>query len=146
MKQATYQRIGCLTPIAAVIVGAVLLFALFGCKTRTEYIPIENTHTEYRDRIVEHTRVDTINNTEYVFCKGDSVIIYREKERVKIVNKRDTITLITTDTITKTRQVEKQLSKWQRAKIEVGGIAIGATALAIVALIIYIIIRIKKKL
>lgn len=143
MKQATYQRIGCLTPIAAVIVGAVLLFALFGCKTRTEYVPIEQTRTEYRDRVVEHTRVDTINNTEYVFCKGDSVIIYREKERVKIVNKRDTITLITTDTITKTQQVEKQLSKWQKIKIDLGGMAFGVILIGLVFLIFKIIKKIR---
>lgn len=143
MKQATYQRIGCLTPIAAIIVGAVLLFALFGCKTRTEYVPIEQTRTEYRDRVVEHTRVDTINNTEYVFCKGDSVIIYREKERVKIVNKRDTITLITTDTITKTQQVEKQLSKWQKIKIDLGGMAFGVILIGLVFLIFKIIKKIR---
>lgn len=143
MKQATYQRIGCLTPIAAIIVGAVLLFALFGCKTRTEYVPIEQTRTEYRDRVVEHTRVDTINNTEYVFCKGDSVIIYREKERVKIVNKRDTITLITTDTITKTQQIEKQLSKWQKIKIDLGGMAFGVILIGLVFLIFKIIKKIR---
>lgn len=143
MKPATYQRIGCLTPIAAIAVGAVLLFALFGCKTRTEYIPIENTRTEYRDRVVEHTRVDTINNTEYVFCKGDSVIIYREKERVKIVNKRDTITLITTDTITKTQQVEKQLSKWQKIKIDLGGMAFGVILIGLGFLIFRIIKKIR---
>lgn len=143
MKQVTYQRIGCLTPIAAIIVGAVLLFALFGCKTRTEYVPIENTRTEYRDRVVEHTRVDTINNTEYVFCKGDSVIIYREKERVKIVNKRDTITLITTDTITKTHQVEKQLSKWQKIKIDLGGMAFGVILIGLGFLIFKIIRKIR---
>lgn len=143
MMQATYQRIGCLTPIAAIIVGAVLLFALFGCKTRTEYVPIEQTRTEYRDRVVEHTRVDTINNTEYVFCKGDSVIIYREKERVKIVNKRDTITLITTDTITKTQQIEKQLSKWQKIKIDLGGMAFGVILIGLVFLIFKIIKKIR---
>lgn len=90
---------------------------------RTQYIPVETVRTEFRTR--DSIRYDSIYHHDSVFVRmtGDTVYLYKYKYLYKYqyVNKIDT--LMQTDSIQVPYPVEKQLSKWQRFKLDFGGIA-----------------------
>lgn len=110
------------------IIPIISLFLLISCKTRyiTEYQTVEVPviHNELR---VDTVR-DSVHHTDsiVVFQRGDTVFsekyryITKWRERSKIVN--------TTDTLYKKVEkpvpvyVEKELSKWQKIRMSIGGI------------------------
>lgn len=140
-----YTRIGCLL-LVAVYALAIAGFAalLSSCKTKIEYVPVESVRTEYKDRIVKELHTDTVNNTRYVYVKGDTVIDYRERERIKIIHHTDTLVSVKTDTISKAIPVERKLSKWEKAKMDVGGIAMGVSFVLLCAAVWWLVKKFKK--
>ena len=140
-----YTRIGCLM-LVAVYALAIAGFAalLSSCKTKIEYVPVESVRTEYKDRIVKELHTDTVNNTRYVYVKGDTIIDYRERERIKIVHHTDTLVSVKTDTISKVIPVERKLSKWEKAKMDVGGIAMGVSFVLLCAAVWWLVKKFKK--
>lgn len=117
----------------------VILMLLAGVLSscRTQYIPVETVKTEYRVR--DSIRHDSVyqQDSVYVTVKGDTVYEYKYKYLYKYqyINKTDT--LMKTDSIRIPYPVEKQLSKWQRFKLDFGG-----TAMLIVIMIV--IIKLKN--
>lgn len=104
------------------LIIAILLSAwLSSCRTR--YIPVETIKTEYHIR--DSIRHDSIyhHDSVYVAVKGDTVYLYKYKYLYKYQYLNKTDTLIKTDSIQVPYQVEKELSKWQRFKLDFGGIA-----------------------
>ena len=102
--------------------------------------------TEYKTR--DSIRVDSIYNQDsiYVLVKGDTVYQYRYKYLYKYqyLNRADT--MIKIDSVQVPYPVEKQLTRWQQMKIELGGWAFGviiAFGLVISGWVIYS--RIRKK-
>lgn len=130
--------------------GVLALSALLWCVllascSSVKYVPVETIRTEYRTR--DSIRYDSIyqRDSVYLMFKGDTVYKYKEKYLYKylFLNKTDTVTK--TDSIQVPYPVEKQLTKWQAIKIELGGWAFGiiiAFALIIVGWLIY---RWRKK-
>lgn len=117
---------------------------LISCKSRIQYVPIETIKIEYRDRFLRDSvmQYDSI----YIKDKGDTIRIekYKYLYRDKIV--RDSIFL--TDTINVPYPVEKQLTKWQQRKMDLGGWAMGAFSgviLIVIGWVIVWLIRKKKK-
>lgn len=116
---------------------SILSFMLGGwfSSCRTQYIPIESVRTEYRVR--DSVRHDSIyqHDSVYLTVKGDTVYQYKYKYLYKYqyVNKTDT--LIKTDSIQVPYPVEKQLSKWQQFKQDLGG-----TAMLIIIVIVFILL------
>jgi len=140
-----YTRIGCLLLMAVYALAIAGVAALLSsCKTKIEYVPVESVRTEYKDRVIKELHTDTVNNTHFVFVKGDTVIDYRERERVKVVHQTDTLVSIKTDTISKTVPVERKLSKWEKAKMDVGGIAMGVSFVLLCAAIWWLVKKFKK--
>lgn len=113
----------------------------FGC-TRKVYLPVEQTHTEYRDRTA--LRVDTVieADTRFVYVNGASVRDYRTRWRERIREVHDTLLREVRDTVTRTVtvEVERKPSVWQRTAQSATGLAIGM-ALTIAA--IWLLKRIK---
>lgn len=132
MKEGYYdkscRRWGCIGLVALYLLMAAAavcaMAALSGC-TSTRYVPIETVRTEWRDREVTRATADTVNNTRVIFVKGDTVIDYREKERIRNVEIHDTCYVARTDTVGVPYPVERRLSRWEQAKIDYGGAAIG---------------------
>ena len=124
------KRIILLIPILAIL-------SLFtGCKTKTVLVPVTETKIEYRDRL----RVDSIYNrdTVNVYERGDTVFLQTIKwrERFKI----DTVSVVRVDSIPYPVEVVKEvnvLTKWQKIRLRLLNIIV-------IAIIIYVIIRIKK--
>ena len=114
-------------------VGAVITL-LFGSCTRKVYVPTETVRTEYKDRVVENLRVDTaiMRDSVAVYVNGDTVRItkFRDRWRTRIIERHDTCTVTKTDSVQVPVQVERKLTKWERTKMDAGGIAIGILGVA----------------
>lgn len=125
---------------------AFLVCGLIGC-TSTKYVPVETIridtlhhHTHSIDSIIEK---DSIVEKEYI--KGDTVfndrLVYRNRYITKL--NTDTIHEVHTDTITKTIEVERKLSSWQKFKMNFG---VGSMiSLILLAIIIAVVEWIRKK-
>jgi hypothetical protein len=124
----------------------LLLFAVFvfiGCKT--VYVPVDRVHTEYRDRL----RRDSIyvKDSVYILERGDTVFFdrwhteYVDRLRVDTVARVDSIRV--PYPVEKIVTVEKELSWWQRFKLETGGVLLGAILLGAVYFVIKIVQSVK---
>lgn len=117
----------------------IILLTLAICFTSCrsiKYVPVESVKTEYKTR--DSIRFDSIyeHDSIFLFVKGETV--YKEKYRYKYryltINKTDTVML--TDSVQIPYPVEKQLTRWQRMKIELGGWAFGMAIISLIVLII----------
>ncbi len=133
---------------ALIVLWLLPLIILFGCRTATRYVPVESVRTEYRDRVQLQTHIDSVfqRDSVAVYINGDTVQITRWKDRLKYVNREvhDTIVSVRTDSVAVPYPVEKELTRWQQTKMELGGIAIGAAIALFIALCIAVVWLIKK--
>ena len=110
----------------------VLCFTLTGC-TSVRYVPVESvTHDSIyisrveRDSIHVHdsiymeviSKADTVYQTKYV-----QKVVYRDALRT------DTMIVERVDTIRLPYPVERQLSKWEKIKLDFGGMLMGGIAI-----------------
>ena len=120
--------------------SAMLWCVLLASCSSIKYVPVETIRTEYRTR--DSIRYDSIyqRDSVYLMFKGDTVYKYKEKYLYKYLFLNKTDTVIKTDSIQVPYPVERQLTKWQAIKIELGGWAFGiivAFALIIVGWLVY---------
>lgn len=122
----------------------LLMSAIWLSSCRTQYIPVETVRTEYKTR--DSIRVDSIYNQDsiYVLIKGDTVYQYRYKYLYKYQYLNRTDTVIRIDSVQVPYPVEKQLSRWQSIKMELGGWAFGIIILFILIIIGRIIFKFKN--
>ena len=110
-----------------------------------QYVPLENIRTECKTR--DSIQVDSIYNQDsiYVFVKGDTVYQYRYKYLYKYqyINRADTV--IKTDSVQVPYPIEKQLSRWQSIKMELGGWAFGLVIAFVLIIIVWLVYRTKIK-
>lgn len=120
-----------------------VLITLTGCKT-VKFVPVPENHTLYKMRVDTVQRWDSMYFRDSVFmvAKGDTVYLtkthWRERFRNVYHIKADTIMQL--DSIHVPYPVEKQLTKWQRWKMDAGGWAIGVAAV----LVILVILKVTK--
>lgn len=122
--------------IMCAIFWAAILFLLCSCKTK--YVPVPEYHTEYITKTDSFIQRDSIYKTDsvYMWLKGDTVYkekyttVYKDKWREKYVCD----TLIKTDSIRVPYPVEKQLTKWQKIKMDVGEYLIAISFILLLAL------------
>ncbi len=120
-----------------------VLMSLTGCKT-VKFVPVPEYHTLYKTRVDTVQRWDSVYFRDSVFIatKGDTVYLTKThwRERFRNVYHVKVDTIMQRDSIRVPYPVEKSLSKWEQAKMDFGGIAIGGT----IALVILVIIRVTK--
>lgn len=124
-----------------IVILAVLALLLSGCKVIKE-VPVEKIveKTSYQDRVFRDSMY--LHDSIYVEVKGDTVwrdryrYLYRDREI------RDTVQVTVTDSIPYPVVVEKELSKWNQLKVDVGGYLIGLILLLIAIIVGYCV---KKK-
>lgn len=101
-----------------------------------KYVPVETVKTEYKTR--DSIRFDSIyeHDSIFLFVKGDTVYKekYRYKYRYQTINKTDTVML--TDSVQIPYPVEKQLTRWQQMKIELGGWAVSVIIILSIVLML----------
>ena len=105
------------------LVYIIILLILAACFTscRTQYIPVESVRTEYKTR--DSIRIDSIyqRDSVYMLVKGDTIYQYRYKYLYRYLTTNRTDTILKHDSIPIPYPVEKQLSRWQTIKMELGG-------------------------
>lgn len=117
------------------IILLMLAICLTSCRS-IKSVPVETVKTEYKTR--DSIRFDSIYEHDSIFLivKGDTV--YKEKYRYKYryltINKTDTVML--TDSVQIPYPVEKQLTRWQQMKIELGGWAVGVIVILSIVLML----------
>ncbi|TGY70923.1 hypothetical protein E5339_08300 [Phocaeicola sartorii] len=123
-----------------IAVGIALLL-LFGSCRSIRYVPVETIRTDSLYLSVhEHDSIH-IKDSVYVKEKGDSVIVDRWHTvyRDRIIH--DTIYVEKEKEVMVPYPVEKELTWWQKTKLELGEFSIGV----ILVLLIVVIWLVKKK-
>lgn len=121
------------------VVLLVSAMCFTGCRT-TQYVPVETIKTEYKTR--DSIRIDSVYRRDsiYVIDRGDTVYTYKDRYLYKYLYLNRIDTVIKTDSVQIPYPVEKALTRWQKAKIELGGWAFGV----LIMLAIVLIIRLLK--
>lgn len=148
------------------IIFLVSAMCFISCRS-VQYVPVESVRTEIKyEKIKDSLRItDKVNVRDSIRMK-DSVVtvvndkgevirteVYHWKERYSDINtlyselksKYDSLYSVKQDSIRVPYPVEKQLTKWQSMKQELGGWSFGVLAALLLGVIGYIVYRIIKK-
>lgn len=127
-----------------IIIVLVLAMCFTSCRS-IKSVPIETVRVEYKTR--DSIRFDSIyqRDSVYLAIKGDTVYQYKYKYLYKYqyLNRVDTV--IKVDSIQVPYPVEKQLSRWQSLKMEMGGWAFGIIFVFALIVVGWLVYRIRRK-
>lgn len=123
-----------------IAVGIALLL-LFGSCQSIRYVPVETIRTDSLYLTVNKRDSIHIKDSVYVKEKGDSVIVDRWHivYRDRVIHDTTYIERVITNDVP--YLVEKELTWWQKTKLEIGEFSIGI----ILVLLIVVIWMVKKK-
>lgn len=143
--------------VTALIIAAVATLLLM-CSCRTtrvlEQVPayVHDTTTVYRYQVRHDTLHSYTRDSVFVYTKGDTV--YHNAVRIvdnsRVVYRCDTVhsnkVVERPVVVTKTqvKEVEKQLTKWQRLKMKLGGWLLAVLSIALLGGAVYGIIKLRK--
>ena len=135
-------------------VMVLTLLSLAGCKT-VKFVPVPEYHTLYKTRVDTVQRWDSVRDIQWmtvrevdsaqlaalgIQIKGlkNALLLERNKLLQKISNEKThkVDTIMQRDSIPVPYPVEKQLTKWERWKIDLGGWAMGVLAVLVILLIL----------
>lgn len=117
-----------------VILSVALLMAtlwlICSCST-VKYVPVENTNSD--SIYIYQLERDSIFVKDSVFVQTVADTVYHTRVQWRFRDRvvRDTVRVVKRDTTTVVRLVEKNLTKWQQAKMSVGGYAIVCSAILV---------------
>lgn len=153
----TRERIREAVPIAVFLLSclAILLCAaaLSGCSPKVEYVPVERTVTRTDTCFYAKLRVDSVlvRDSVAVIHKGDTVFMTKWRDRIKVRERTDTVYRAKTDSVRvpypveKTVYRERELTAWQKAKMDFGGGAIAVLCIAALTGAFVWFMRIKRR-
>ena len=124
----------------------IILLAPAICSCRSvEYVPVETVRSD--TLYVNRLQRDSVYVADSVFVreKGDTVQIVRTRYIDRFRNRADTLRMISTDTIRVPYPVERELTRWQRFKLDIGGIAIGVVAAALLSIVVWLVLRFRRR-
>ena len=128
------MRIFCLLSVCLMIVS---------CRS-VKYVPVETVKTD--SVYVNKVQRDSIRlqDSIFVFVKGDTVRIekykYLYRDRVVV----DTVYKAQCDTIRVPYPVEKPLTRWQKWKLDLGGFAMAAIVITVLVVVGRMVYKLKK--
>ena len=131
-----------------VVIGWVLIAVLavmcLGCKS-VQYVPVESVRTD--TCYVNKIRTDSVYVRDSVVVErgGDTIKVTAWRWRERYVVQRDTIYRSKTDSIVVPYPVERKLSRWEKTKQDIGGIAIGAFIAVVSAVVIWLAVKKMRK-
>ncbi len=127
----------------SILLALLWLLCLAGCKT-VRYVPVPEYHTLYKTMVDTVQRWDSVYFRDSVFmaANGDTVYLTKThwRERFRNIYHAKTDTFMQRDSIPVPYPVEKQLTKWQQWKMDMGGWAMGVAAV----LVILVILKVTK--
>lgn len=121
----------------------IVLILVCSCNS-VKYVPVE---TVKHDSIyINKVQVDSVYHRDsiYVVDKGDTVFLYKDRYIYKYKDRTDTLYVTKTDSIQVPYPVEKELSKWQKIKLELGGWTLGIALIAFMAIVVLLKYRTRK--
>ena len=125
-------------------VGIVLL-AVLACSCRSvKYVPVETVRTDsVRVNTIQRDSVH-LRDSVFVLVKGDTVWMekYKYLYRDKVV--RDTVSVVKRDTVRVPYPVEKELTRWQRFKMDVGGFSFGGIVVLVLVVVGWMVYKLKR--
>lgn len=144
------NRLKLLWPYIATVLFWIVFLAFVFCfsSCKTKYVSVPEYHTEYITKTDSFTQRDSIfvKDSIYMWMQGDTIykekfsIIYKDKWRDRYLCD----TIIKTDSVRVPYPVEKQLTKWQQIKLNIGEWVMVALTLALIALVVIIVRKILK--
>ena len=105
------------------LVAAMLVSAIYSCRS-VKYVPVEKVR---RDTLyINKVRRDSIVKYDSVHVRDKGDTVWLEKYRYLFVDKwrTDTLYVNRTDSVQVPYPVERELTRWQRFRMEVGGWAL----------------------
>ena len=91
----------------------IVALLLVGCKGQERIV--ETVRTEYKDRLVEKVDTVSVKDSTFVYVKGDTLYIYKYRDRCREKIVRDTSYIMKTDSIEIPVYIEKELSFQDKA-------------------------------
>ena len=86
---------------------------LVGCKGQERIV--ETVRTEYKNRLVEKVDTVSVKDSTFVYVKGDTLYIYKYRDRWREKIVRDTSYIMKTDSVEIPVYIEKKLSFQDKA-------------------------------
>lgn len=152
MKDKAYKRWGCLSVVIGTIAFWVVLITLvIGCQscTTTKYVPVESVVTRTDTIYTAKLRVDTImeRDSVVVYQKGDTIYQTKYIEKLRVRERVDTLYQVVADSvkISVPYPVVRELTWWERTKMDFGGMALGLMSVLVCAVIVWLIIKNRNK-
>lgn len=116
-----------------------VFMSLTGCKT-VKFVPVPEYHTFYKTKVDTVQRLDSVyfHDSVFIAAKGDTVYLTKThwRERFRNVYHAKTDTVMQLDSIRVPYPVEKQLTKWQRWKMDAGGWAMGVVSVLVILFVV----------
>ena len=100
----------------------IVALLLVGCKGQERIV--ETVRTEYKDRLVEKVDTVSVKDSTFVYVKGDTLYIYKYRDRWREKIVRDTSYIMKTDSIEIPLYIEKKLSFQDKAMESLKGMFI----------------------
>ena len=125
---------------------AIILLTSAICSCRSvRYVPVETVRSDtlYVNRLLRDSVF--VKDSVFVREKGDTVEVFRTLFVDRWRDRTDTVRAVSTDTIRVPYPVEKELTRWEKTKLDIGGIAIGVVAAAVLAVVVWLVIRTRRK-
>lgn len=124
-----------------------LLVLASGC-SRKVYVPVESTVSRTDTIYSAKARIDSVimRDSMAVFQKGDTVLITKYRDRYRVKELTDTVYQSAIDSVKVSvpYPVERELSRWERTKMDFGGMAIGALVIALCVAVAWLIKKFRK--
>lgn len=133
----------------AYILLSILIIAFMTACSTTKYVPIETVRTDTIMQKVYKTdsivRFDSIYIKEYT--KGDTIFVDKVKYRYRDreVFKHDTTYIHKTDSISVPFPIEKELSQWEKTKMDAGAVFLLLIIGVVVVAVIWLIRKLRNK-
>lgn len=124
-------------------IAIFVALGILSCRS-IKYVPVESVRYDsiYFNKIVK----DSVYVKDSVLIvKGDTITEYRYKYIYKYKDRIDTLYVTQTDSVQVPYLVEKNLTRWQQMKLELGGWALGIILIVTLAIIVLLVCRKRKK-
>lgn len=125
------------------IIAILLASAIWSCGS-VKYVPVETVKTDSVYVNKYHRDSVHVRDSVFLLIKGDTVF----RDRLKVVYRdklvTDTSFIERVDTVRVPYPVEISLSRWQRFKMEAGGIAFGGIIILVLVVVGRMVYKLRK--
>ncbi|MCI7359352.1 MAG: hypothetical protein MSK40_16850 [Parabacteroides sp.] len=125
------------------ILAVFLACIAFSCRS-VQYVPVETIKSD--TTYIYQFQRDSIYERDSIYVHGRNDTVFVEKYKYKYIDRivKDTAYVSRTDSIQVPYPVEKKLTRWQKIKMDLGGISIGIIIIIILVVVGRAVYFLKK--